>query len=62
MTKEEFASLKRGDIVRHVHGGSHSYVVTANYGSEVIAVDTVHMSNPREWEKVDAYPDKVERS
>ena len=44
-------ALQQGDIIRHKMGGE-SYVVTANYGTYAIAVRTVHVSNPGEWEVI----------
>lgn len=51
MKEDEFEKLKTGDLVRHVQG-YRIYVVTANYGGRVTAVDSVDMTNPCEWEKV----------
>jgi hypothetical protein len=55
MTKEEFENLEPGDLVRHVMSDQYSstYVVTSNYGgSHIIAVKTVDISDPNEWELV----------
>jgi len=49
MTKKEFDNLKRGDIVRHKTG--ESYVIEHPLGGSYIAVRTIHVSNPFEWEK-----------
>lgn len=51
MTKEEFASLKVGDIVRGKLS-QQAFVVTAHYGSRVTAVQTVDLTSPSEWELV----------
>ena len=51
MDKQTFKELERGDIVKR-KGGSTSYVVNANYGNRVTAVNTVDMTNPDEWELV----------
>ena len=51
MTNEEFAALKEGDIVRGKSSGM-AYVVTGNYGSHVVAVRTVDMTNPDEFDLV----------
>jgi len=48
MTKAEFENLQPGDIVRHKIG-ERSFIVTANYGDHVIAVDTTQLANPEEW-------------
>ena len=45
---QSIKDLERGDIIRH-KGTGKSYVVTANYGTTVIAVDTYQVSNPDEW-------------
>lgn len=50
MTKEEFSSLTRGDIVRNSSG--QSYVIEAAYGKWFIGVRTVTVTNHLEWEKV----------
>lgn len=49
MTKEEFAKLRVGDIVicRTTQLG---YVITAKYGSQLIATRTVRMSTPAAWD------------
>lgn len=44
-------ALQPGDIIRH-RMDKDSYVVTANYGTYAIAVRTVHLSNPNEWEVI----------
>jgi len=49
MTEEEFRELNSGDLVRHLRGDGTAYQVAANYGSYVIAVRVIHMSNPEEW-------------
>lgn len=49
MKKDNFNNLDRGDIVKHKEF-RETYVVTANYGSYVVAVNTVHMSNSSEWD------------
>lgn len=51
MTNEEFKALDAGSIIRHKHA-SESMVVTANYGTHVVAVRTAHVTNPTEWELV----------
>lgn len=63
MTEEEFAKLKRGDIIKHWNSAK-TFVIEHILapGGPYIAVRTQHVSNAREWEKIDAYPDKVERS
>ena len=44
--------LQRGDILRH-KGSGNSYVVdSVGADNQVIAVRTVYISNPSEWEKV----------
>ena len=44
--------LQPGDIVKHKM--SHdTFVVTANYGNYAIAVKSVDISNPREWDLID---------
>lgn len=49
MSKEQMENLKMGDTVRHVSDPDHCYVVTANYGDRVTAVQTVDITNPIEW-------------
>jgi len=54
MKKEEFEKLQEGDIVCGKLGDGSlsgmSFIVTANYGGRVIAVRTVDLTNPVEWE------------
>ena len=49
MTKEEFEQLERGDIVWHI-AADKAYVVDAHYGDSIIAVRTVLLTNPEEWQ------------
>lgn len=51
MTQEELANLKRGDLVRNV-GSGESYMILDTY-LRPIAVRSVTVTNPQEWEKVD---------
>jgi hypothetical protein len=48
------ADLKEGDIVRGVvHDtlpGGEPYIITANYGAHAVAVRTLEVTNPIEWE------------
>jgi len=48
MTKDEFAKLQQGNIVRG-KTSAESYIVTANYGNRVTAVRTIDLTNPDEW-------------
>jgi hypothetical protein len=48
MTQKQFNSLNRGDIVMP-RGDSNTYIVTANYGDRVTAVNSVDITNPNEW-------------
>jgi hypothetical protein len=53
MTKEEFDSLKPGDVIGHTDPlFSHSWIVSANYGDRVTLVATADAVNPAEWEIV----------
>lgn len=50
MTKKQFKSLSRGDIVRHKRGLS-SFVVDKNFGADhVTALLSVELTNPDEWD------------
>jgi hypothetical protein len=51
MSREEFARLCLGDIVRGKVSGE-AYVVTGNYGERVTAVRTADLTNPDEWEVI----------
>ncbi len=55
MTEKEMSELKRGDIVRHIQTG-RSYVIlrtVVNAGGDYhIAIRTMVVSNPHEWEGV----------
>jgi hypothetical protein len=50
MTREGFDLLAIGDIVRNK--GSGNAYVAGRYGDCVIAVRTVEMTNPAEWDLV----------
>lgn len=46
---KSLAELQPGMRVRH-KGTSHTYQITSNYGKSAIAVRTVLVTNPDEWE------------
>ena len=48
MTTDDFSKLAVGDIVRHRLANSR-FVVTANYGGRVTAVQTADITSPSEW-------------
>lgn len=50
MNQKQFENLKRGDLVRHKSSGS-AYVV--EHTTPVIAIRSVQVSNPHEWNLVD---------
>jgi hypothetical protein len=52
MTKEEFENLTARDYVRH-KGSGRGYMITNDYGNRKIAVTTIEITNPDEWELVD---------
>lgn len=53
MSKIEFENLRRGDIIRNI-GSGESYVIEQQYDipAKFIAVHTVTVTNPDEWELV----------
>lgn len=51
MTKQQMDKLQPGDIVRG-KSSRQAYVVTANYGDHVTAVQTADLTNPDEWELI----------
>ena len=51
MTKEDFASLSEGDIVRH-KTSAEALIVHANYGGRVTAVRIADLTNPSEWDLI----------
>ena len=51
MTRENFLSLSRGDIIKH-KANPKTYVVDANHGQYITAVTTVDVTNPSEWELI----------
>ena len=62
MDRETFQKLDRGDIVRHkATDHATSYIVVANYGNHVTAVNTMNITNPAEWDLIykAAYIDKT---
>lgn len=53
MMLQEFKNLRRGDIVRNI-GSGDSYVIEQAYDfQKYIAVTTVTVTNPEDWEKVE---------
>lgn len=53
MTEDQFAQLKRGDIIRLASGASW-IVDRVESNGDVTVVRTMTASNPSEWERV--YP------
>ena len=49
MKQKEFDTLAIGDIVRHKHSAS-SVVITQSFGDTKVAVRTLLVSNPDEWD------------
>lgn len=49
MTEKELKKLSLGDIVKSKLTGK-AYIVTDNNGSRVIAIRTMEISNPIEWD------------
>lgn len=52
MEKKKFKELSPGDIVRHKLFGDNAYIVHSNYGDRVVAVRTVELTNPDEWDLI----------
>lgn len=61
MTLKELRSLRRGDIVRNV-GTGQSYVILfgCSLDGAKVAVREATVSNPDEWEKVEAWSQGVQ--
>ena len=55
MTQETFDRLRTGDIVRGRTSGD-AYVVMDHYGDAVVAVRTVVLTHPVEWDLVVRQP------
>lgn len=51
MTPEQMKELKSGDIVRGKLSG-YAFVVTENEGDKIVAVRTMEIYNPNEWDLV----------
>lgn len=51
MNQKQFENLKRGDLVRH-KGSGDAYVVEVTHPA-VIAIHSVTVTNPTEWNLVD---------
>jgi hypothetical protein len=51
MKIDEFVKLDRGDLVRHKLE-SKAYIVDANYGSMVVGIHSVTITNPDEWDLI----------
>jgi spermidine/putrescine-binding protein len=47
---DSLKDLTRAVMVRNKSNPGKTYIVTANYGDRVTAVDTVDITNPEEWE------------
>ena len=45
----DISSLDRGDVIQN-RGSGLTYVVIANYGDRAVAVRTLTVTNPDEWE------------
>ncbi len=52
MTKAEIDSLMPGDVVQHKDGEAFVVICQAYSGHRAVAVRTLTISNPDEWEKV----------
>jgi len=51
MTFEQMKNLKQGDIVCGKSSGNY-YIVTANFGDRLTAVQTADITNPAEWDVI----------
>ncbi len=51
MNEKELDQLEPGDVIRN-KGSSRSYVVLDNYGKRLIAIRTICISNPGEWDLI----------
>lgn len=50
MTREQMKGLNTGDLIRsNFRHQGRTFIVTANYGSHITAVDTVDVTNETEW-------------
>lgn len=52
MTNEEFQNLREGDIVQAKASGM-GYIIVGKYKDRAIAVRTVEITNPDEWELIE---------
>ena len=51
VTKDEMRALQPGDIIQH-KGLRIGYIVAANYGTRITAVQTADVTNPSEWDVI----------
>ena len=58
MTNEDFENLREGDIVQN-KGSGVGYIIISKYRDMAIAVRTVELTNPAEWEIVQKRLDLV---
>lgn len=53
MTKDEFAALQPGDIIRHKHqSADHAMTVVERVGDTLVVMRTQRVDNPPEWDLI----------
>ncbi len=52
MNKKQMANLKVGDIIQSKKDSKWAFIVSQNFGERLIAVRTIEITNPTDWELV----------
>ncbi len=52
MNKDEFKALGPGDIIRRKDNIEWAFIVSQNFGNRLIAVRTIEIKDPKQWEHV----------
>jgi len=61
MTPEQIKDVMTGDVLRNV-GTGHAYVVIANVDGQLVAVRTVTVTNPDEWDIIGKFHYHIEKN
>src|SRR5581483_5817352 len=53
MTNSEFEKLKTGQVIQNKYNNQWAFIVSQNFGDRVIAVRTIEVNDPSEWDIVE---------
>lgn len=59
MTKKEFEQLQSGQIIQSKKDPKWTFIVHQNFSDHLIAVRTIEVRDPEEWEVVEVKQEKV---